>query len=178
MREKSAVTTKTNVFLKVPLLGWQSLDLLLQIAQASIPDFIKGLIGSRKYTDYKFYSNSHKEVLVSARYDSLNVLDELIFADLGGVTSVKDQKEIDAFNLFPNPSAELINIDIPDTWKEGSYLITITDLAGQSVYAEPCQLTPGQSKQIKTNSFAKGVYFLTLRDQFNTFTATTKFVRD
>lgn len=178
LREKSTVSTKTNVFLKVPLLGWQSLDLLLQIAQASIPDFIKSLIGSRHYTDYKFYSNSHKEILVSARYDSLNVLDELIFADLGGVTSVNDQKEIDAFSLFPNPTTEFINVVIPNTWKEGRYLITITDLAGKPVYAEPCQLVPTQIKQIKTNNFAKGVYFLTLRDQFNTFTATSKFVRN
>lgn len=178
LREKSTVSTKTNVFLKVPLLGWQSLDLLLQIAQASIPDFIKSLIGSRHYTDYKFYSNSHKEILVSARYDSLNVLDELIFADLGGVTSVNDQKEIDAFSLYPNPSTEFINVVIPNTWKEGSYLITISDLAGKPVYAEPCQLTPAQNKQIKINNFAKGVYFLTLRDQFNTFTATSKFVRN
>lgn len=178
LREKSTVSTKTNVFLKVPLLGWQSLDLLLQIAQASIPDFIKSLIGSRHYTDYKFYSNNHKEILVSARYDSLNVLDELIFADLGGVTSVNDQKEMDAFSLYPNPSTEFINVVIPNTWKEGSYLITISDLAGKPVYAEPCQLTPAQNKQIKINNFAKGVYFLTLRDQFNTFTATSKFVRN
>lgn len=178
LREKATVTTKTNVYLKVPLLSWQSLDFLLQLAGGSIPDFIKGLIGSQKYTDYKFYSNSHKEVLVSARYDSLNVLDELIFADLGGVTAVKDQNNVDAFSLFPNPNTEFVNLIIPDTWKQGSYLITISDLAGKPVYAEPCQLTPGQSKQIKTNNFAKGIYFLTMRDQFNTFTATTKFVRD
>lgn len=175
LREKSAVVSKTKVFLKVPLLGWQGLEFLLSIAQVEVPDFIKPLIGDRKSTDYKFYSNSHKEILVSARYDSLDVLEELIFADLGGISSTEVSSIENTFSLYPNPVSEMLILSTP-SWKEGLYLVTIADISGKMVYAEPCQLNPDQAKQINVSKFGPGTFVLTVRDQNNTFTASSTFV--
>lgn len=175
LREKSSVISKTKVSLKVPLIGWQTLEFLLSFAQAEVPDFIKPLIADRKSIDYKFYSNSHKEILVSARYDSLDVLEELIFADLGGISSTEVTSLENTFSLYPNPASEMLILSTP-SWKEGLYLVTIADISGKMVYAEPCQLSPDQAKHFNVSKFGPGTFVLTVRDQNNTFTASSTFV--
>lgn len=175
LREKAAVKSQTKIFLKVPLLGWQNLDFLLSIAQIEVPEFIDGFLGLNETTEYNFYSNTHKEVLVSASYDSLNVLENLVFADLGGVTSSTKDINVLSVGVYPNPVSDILKIQTPE-WKKGMYLITISDIAGKIVYAEPTELNSDTTKEVNVSKLDKGIYLLSIRDQFNTFTGTAKFI--
>ena len=79
------------------------------------------------------------------------------------------------FSLYPNPVSEMLILSTP-SWKEGMYLVTIADISGKMVYAEPCQLNPDQAKHINVSKFGPGTFVLTVRDQNNTFTASSTFV--
>lgn len=176
LREKAQITSQTKIFLKVPIFGWQDIEQLIGIVNISLPDFIKRFLGVQKSTQYNFYSNNHKEILVSASYDSLNVLDELIFADLGGVISSTAEINDLQFSVYPNPTTNVLKLHTPEL-KAGQYLVTLSDITGRTIYAEIAQLNPTIDKEINTELINKGMYILTIRDQFNNFAISKKIMK-
>lgn len=173
LREKASETSQTKISIRIGFLGWVNLESIASSFNIPLPPFIKQFLGVNKTTTYNFYSNTKKEVLVSASYDSLNVLEGVIFADLGGVTSSTKNEYAAEFKIFPNPASNMVNIHSPNL-KAGSYLLTLTDIYGKVVHAQLSELNAESTKQIDLSAYNKGLYLLTIRDQFNTFTATSK----
>jgi hypothetical protein len=176
LREKASETSQTKISVKIGFLGWQNLETLIGLFPTiSLPPFIKQFLGVNKTTTYNFYNKDKKEILVSATYDSINVLETVVFADYGNViNAVKDSKG-PTFTLYPNPVSDMITINT-ENWQDGMYLITIADLSGKISYAEPTQLSAQNPKQINISDLNSGVYILTIRDQFNKMSGSTRLV--
>ena len=113
--------------------------------------------------------------MVSAEYDLRNNLQVVNFADVGGVLSSTSEFNVPNFIVYPNPASEVLRIQTPNG-KEGMYLISILDISGKILYAEPSELQENINKEINISKFEKGLYVLTIRDKFNTFTSSAKFV--
>lgn len=176
LREKASETSQTKISVKIGFLGWQNLETLIGLFPTiSLPPFIKQFLGVNKTTTYNFYNNTKKEILVSATYDSLNVLETVVFADFGNVINAVKDSEGPSFSLYPNPVSDMVSINTSN-WEDGMYLITITDLTGKIVYAEPTYLSGQSPKQINTTNLNSGVHILTIRDQFNKKSGSTRMV--
>lgn len=171
LREKVETNSETKVFLKIFGLWIDPLPLL----GGNIPGGFENLLGKDTTITYNFYSDTKKEILVSAEYDLRNNFQGVNFADLGGVTASADNFDVPSFNIFPNPTSDVLKIQTPN-WKEGMYLISISDISGKILYVEPSGLNQTQTKEINLSRFEKGMYILTLRDQFNTFVSAEKFI--
>lgn len=66
----------------------------------------------------------------------------------GGTPSSVNEPNLSIVNIFPNPFANVINVDLPKIEN-----ITITNLVGETVYTGP-------SGSIETLMFPSGVYFI------------------
>lgn len=159
LREKSEVESSTDIFIKVPILGWVNLQSLGGLID--LPEFISRLIGKRETIVYRFHSNDKKEILVTATYNLDNVLTQVEFADLGQVSGT-DNTLVKSINFYPNPANDILHIQT-GALPEGSYLITLSDINGKAVYAEPCFIHKGLVKTIDVSSFTSGTYFLTFQ---------------
>jgi len=62
--------------------------------------------------------------------------------------------------LFPNPSDQYINIEAPEIWKDASF--QITDVKGHQILIGTLG---GILSSVDIGSFAKGVYFIQLKNQ-------------
>jgi hypothetical protein len=175
LREKASETSQTRISVRVGFLGWQNLETLASTFNIPLPPFIGQFLGVNKTTTYNFYSKDKKEILVSATYDSINVLETVVFADYGNViNAVKDSKG-PTFTLYPNPVSDMVTINT-ENWQDGMYFITIADLNGKISYAEPTQLSAQNPKQINISDLKSGVYIFTIRDQFNKKSGSTRMV--
>lgn len=170
LREKVETNSDTKVFLKLFGLWIDPLPLL----GGNVPPGFENLLGQDTTITYNFYTDIKKEILVSAEYSTDNTLQQVIFANLGGLTSSQDIYTPEV-KLFPNPANEILILQTPDL-KEGGYLLTISDITGRLVYAEPTALSPNGTKEINISGLDKGTYLLNIRDQFNTFSGTSKFI--
>jgi len=171
LREKVETNSETKVFLKIFGLWIDPLPLL----GGNIPGGFENLLGKDTTITYNFYTNTKKEILVSAEYDLRNNLQVVNFADVGGVLSSTSEYNAPNFTVYPNPTSDVLRIQTPN-WKKGVYLISILDISGRTLYAEPSELQENLNKEINISAFEKGVYILTVRDKFNTFTSSAKFV--
>ncbi|MBC7884768.1 MAG: T9SS type A sorting domain-containing protein [Saprospiraceae bacterium] len=163
LRVKSESISKTNLFIKifgtwidpVPLLG------------GNIPGGFGDFLGEDTTYIYNFYTNTKKEVLVSAEYDVENNFQSVTFADVGGIISSSEDISLDQHMvIYPNPASDFIRLDTKD-WKEGAYMLTITDITGKIVYFENVYLDNHVIKEIKTSGLISGQYIFTARDQYN-----------
>lgn len=176
LREKASETSQTKISVKIGFLGWQNLETLIGLFPTiSLPPLIKQFLGVNKSTTYNFYNSAKKEILVSATYDSLNVLETVVFADYGNVINDVKESVGPSFTLYPNPVSNMVSINTSN-WEDGMYLITIADLTGKIVYAEPTLLTGQSPKQMDISDLNSGVYILTVRDQFNKKSGSTRMV--
>lgn len=173
LREKAETTSTTSILIKIGFLGWVNLQDLAKNFGFPLPPFIGQFLGNKENIVYNFHTNDKKEVLVSATYDLDNELQEVVFADLGSVSATKNSTVAQVMDVYPNPASDILNIKIGDR-ADGMYLITIADINGNVLYAEPCLLTGSDSKKIDVSRYATGIYFLTVRDQFNQQAVTSK----
>jgi hypothetical protein len=171
LREKVETYSETKVFIKF-FNNWFDVG---QFLGGNIPEGFENLLGMDTTFTYNFYTDSKKEILVSAEYNTANSLQEVVFADLGGVVSSSNDTYIPAIKVYPNPTSDFLFVQTPD-WKEGTYLVTISDLSGKMLHAEPVGLNPDTTRQIDISNLSTGTYLLTIRNQFNSFAGTTKFV--
>ncbi|HMR87087.1 MAG TPA: T9SS type A sorting domain-containing protein [Saprospiraceae bacterium] len=172
LREKSTVTTKTDLFVKIPFLGWQNPANL----GFDIPGGFGEFFGIDTSIVYNFYTNTRKEILVSAEFNAANEFQSVSFADVGGIISSSYDISVNhAMTLYPNPATQFINIETKD-WKEGLYFLTITDMSGRVVFFENTKLSENDKKQISTIGLSAGQYIFTARDKFNQGVRSIKFV--
>ncbi len=170
LREKSIQISDTKIFIKVGFLGWLDATALLG---GSAPAGLQGFLGTDTTTVYNFYSDTKKETLVSAEYDTNNDLQSITYADLGGVSSSEEIAFKADIKIYPNPANDYINLSTNNI-KEGKYLITISDINGKVQFAEAFQLSPNSTKEIRTSGFPKGQYILNIRTSKNEFILATK----
>lgn len=77
-----------------------------------------------------------------------------------------------AFNVYPNPCTDKINIQLPAT--NNNSAITVRDISGRTIYQET--IKPGNNRfTINVSAFANGVYLLEYYS--NSFYHETKFVK-
>jgi hypothetical protein len=172
LREKSTVTTQTDLFVKIPFLGWQNPANL----GFEIPGGFGEFFGIDTTINYNFYTNTRKEILVSVEHNASDEFQSVSFADVGGIISSSNDISLNhSMTLYPNPATQFINIDTKD-WKEGMYFLTITDMSGRVVFFENTKLAENDKKQISTNGLSAGQYIFTARDKFNQGVRSIKFV--
>lgn len=88
----------------------------------------------------------------------------------------KESKKIAKIKLYPNPTKDLLTIDLPASGLklQSSATLRITDATGKTVHEE--KLTPQQSTiNIKTAEFSNGVYFVSISTN-KTVLAKSKFI--
>ena len=78
--------------------------------------------------------------------------------------------DVSSLNIWPNPAKESLNFKFAST-SDGSCLVQLVDLQGRTVYTENMLGGTAVIKgQLNTSNYAKGVYFLTLKQgSKNTF---------
>lgn len=174
LREKARVETSTDVFIKVGFLGWINISAAAQFG-ISLPEFIQRFLGKRVSTEYRYYANDKKEILVNAIYDDKDAFQSVTFADLGQVSATENIINRTFVDIYPNPASDVLTIQTGE-WEDGMYLITLSDINGKAVYAEPTILRSGENKRVDISKFTLGTYFLTIRDQFNQKAVTSKVI--
>lgn len=171
LREKVENISQTQLFIKILGIWIDPLPLL----GGNIPGGFGDFLGKDTTITYNFISNTKKEILVSAEYNTSNELQSVTFADLGGViSSVQDIPSVNLM-VYPNPVSDMLTFttsDLPD----GKYFITISDIQGKMVYFDTATLRNNENKQINTTAFRDGMYVLTLRNQNNSLNSSIKFV--
>jgi hypothetical protein len=91
----------------------------------------------------------------------------LIKTDANGIvlnTSIDRAQNELALNIYPNPTNDLITIEIS---QPGQHFIEVTSLHGKLLYNSRMK---GPSHQIDLSSFEKGLYFITIRSRDNVST--------
>ena len=84
-------------------------------------------------------------------------------------TGIAEKAKMNDFTIYPNPSDKLLFIktDHPD-----HYSIAINSLNGQLIFSAKME---GPSQQINLSTFAKGVYFITIKS--GDFVTTRKIIK-
>jgi hypothetical protein len=63
--------------------------------------------------------------------------------------------------IKPNPAANEVEVRIAGV-EEGEYSITLTDMQGRELWAEP-KLTVNEMIRVQTRDFVPGIYFIIAR---------------
>ena len=163
LREKVESITETKLFIKLFGLWIDPLPLL----GGNIPGGFGAFLGQDTTYVYNFYSDTKKEVLVSAQFSTANELNSLEFADVGGVvSSAADVAIAEKLEIRPNPATDFVTVQsdgMPDDW----YLVTISGLNGVPAKAAIYQLVQGRIADIDIQQIPQGQYILTVRDKSN-----------
>lgn len=83
------------------------------------------------------------------------------------VLDIGDKVPLDQVNIYPIPCTDYINLDFSEALKKNE--IYIRDLSGKTVYKQEFDGVHSNST-INTSQFRKGIYFLTLRNDDQSFT--------
>lgn len=163
LREKTEVISETKAGLKVFGIWLDAAGFI-----SVLPEAFSGFLGRDTSFTYNFYSNTRKEILVSAEYDINNVFQSATFVNLGNVTSGTS----DHFpahvqtDIFPNPASDNLTIHVPEI-NDGNYILTISDVSGRYVHFEALTAVNGLWTDVETSSFLPGQYVIQIRGKHN-----------
>jgi hypothetical protein len=101
--------------------------------------------------------------IINASYPPLQILSDVFVAKLDNIITntgsiIYDNNVL----LYPNPAAEKINIELPESNKE--YTITITDLSGRLFFKKAYS---GNGVNILTKEFPSGAYIMNIQSPLN-----------
>jgi hypothetical protein len=163
LREKTEDISETKAELRV---FGQWLDAGAFIAL--LPPALGGFLGKDTTYTYNFYTDSRKEVLVSAEYNVDNELESVTFVNLGNVISSTEDNNLAVFEakIFPNPVSDKLNLSIPNI-QDSNYLVTLTDMTGRVIYMNSIRAQNGLYHDINVQNFSVGHYILDVRSQHN-----------
>lgn len=171
LREKREDISSTKFLVKVPVLGW--FDPTPLLGGGGLP-FFGDLLGLDTTIVYNFYSNNKKETIVSAEYNLSNELQMVTFVDLGNViSSTNNEVIVPEVTVYPNPATDYIRIK-NQKWTNGKSWLTIADMSGKIVIFDAG--TNDADKEINISTLQKGMYVLSIRDQFNKAEKSIKFI--
>jgi hypothetical protein len=128
LRQKTERITKTEIEIKV--LGfWISLANFSDL----LGDF-GNLLGQDTSYVYKFFNDKTKEILVEIEANAKNKISTIKYIDLTRITSTKNE-ELATISLYPNPSADWINIRFADGITDINN-IQIHSMSGSLIYSK------------------------------------------
>jgi hypothetical protein len=115
------------------------------------------------------------EIYITGDIGGVNIFGATTLNEPGGVfiakiidydvsTTIKDfPKSNTIFNVYPNPSGSVFNIQYENYKAVGNIQLTVTSIQGNSVYNESINDFNGKlNKQINLHNIAKGTYFVEL----------------
>ncbi|MFK7949957.1 MAG: carboxylesterase family protein [Saprospiraceae bacterium] len=118
---------------------------------------------------YKFYGQGHEPWGVLSEtpyYDSIMDLTTLFFYNYlqnNPSNTVAEHRTIQNLTIYPNPTTDLLNIDLSMNTKSQAYLQVLNSI-GQTVYSENLLLPKGNNQVImNTTNWSSGLYFLNLK---------------
>ena len=80
--------------------------------------------------------------------------------------NINSVSSVGLFNIYPNPSHEIFNIQYENNNVNRSLQLTVSTVQGKSVYSETINNFSGKiNKQINLKSLARGVYFFQLSSE-------------
>ncbi len=125
----------------------------------------------------KNYLGSHTDKHGLITIDTLR-LGEYVFATndyLLGIKSNSISAESIAVKVFPNPTANMITVDLTSTINKiaDNSLLIITDITGRIIYTE--KLNQQNTVSITTSAFDNGIYFVSLKSK-DKIIANNKFI--
>jgi hypothetical protein len=161
LREKIRSITDTKLFIKVSFVGW--IDPTPLLGGGQIPGGVGGFLGADTTTIYNFYSATHKEILVSAEYNSDNSFRSATFADIGGIiSSTKDQKiEKIEIDLSPNPTSNIVTLKAFNLVND-KYMMTVADMTGKILKIDFEQIEGNLTKDVDITDLPAGQYQIQL----------------
>jgi cytochrome c peroxidase len=132
---------------------------LTQAERDALVAFLLTLTGSEVYTDPRwsdpFDSNGNLNILNS----TLSIEEDLW-----------EEDELEAIQLYPNPTAGELNIDLP----AGEYEIRLRDIKGVLLQ----KLEAQESTQIMMTDYPAGLYFIQLTDPLNNRVKIKKIIKN
>lgn len=171
LRERTEDISETKAELRV-FGAWLDAGAFITL----LPPALGGFLGKDTTYTYNFYTDSRKEIIVSAEYNVDNELESVTFVNLGGVISNTEDEILSLeTKVYPNPVSDKLNISIPNI-NDGTYLITLTDMSGKVMYANPISALNGLYHDINTQNFSVGHYILDIRSQHNSVHFSSKVV--
>lgn len=79
-----------------------------------------------------------------------------------GGTGINDDLANIILNIFPNPGSGSFIIAFSNTFEEKDLRIIVTNLSGQKVHEEICDIIPGMEKEIDISYLPEGFYILSI----------------
>ncbi|MDG1476439.1 MAG: T9SS type A sorting domain-containing protein [Vicingaceae bacterium] len=79
-------------------------------------------------------------------------------------TSVEEQNNALKFNIFPNPSNGVFNINLSSN-EANNVNLTVKNVVGQTVLTETVNVSGNTNHQISLTDYSKGIYFLTVNNE-------------
>ena len=95
-------------------------------------------------------------------FESMN-----IYAKLTGEGSLVGLNEVNnnvKFNVFPNPSNGIFNINLSSN-EVNNAILTVKNVVGQTVLTETVNVSGNTNHQISLVDYSKGIYFLTVNNE-------------
>ncbi|CAN5618435.1 hypothetical protein BH11BAC1_BH11BAC1_20120 [soil metagenome] len=89
------------------------------------------------------------------------MMGSFVVVDTSGVNIIEFDK--DAFQIYPNPNAGLVNIQCSNDLKSEVKII-VSDLSGRAVFTEHKSISKGNCK-ISLSDITDGVYFITIQSE-------------
>jgi len=80
-----------------------------------------------------------------------------------GVNTVSSSNDI---SVYPNPASTELSLSF-NLQEQGNYIVTLTNVLGQTVYTNTIKLNGADIKTIDVSNYSKGVYNLTVTGQNN-----------
>jgi hypothetical protein len=109
------------------------------------------------------------EISVSGHNTCGNGMESTKSVIVSPCTGIRENKQVETASIYPNPSADLINVEINDQLKQIKMIMT--DINGHEVYTNSLQNTqPGFIVKIDVSAFARGLYFIRLISDDQLFT--------
>ena len=91
-------------------------------------------------------------------------LDNIRFTN-DAALSIDEQEQVD-FNISPNPSNGIFNVDFSSNLN-GNYFISVVDVLGREVYSNQNAVKQGERIKIDISNYPKGMYSVILRSDSN-----------
>ena len=101
---------------------------------------------------------------VSGSKDDNIYLDNIRFTN-DAALSIDEQEQVD-FNISPNPSNGIFNVDFSSNLN-GNYFISVVDVLGREVYSNQNAVKQGERIKIDISNYPKGMYSVILRSDSN-----------
>lgn len=172
LREKVESITETKLLVKV--LGlWIDPSVFLG---GEIPGGFGAFLGKDTSYVFNFYTNTRKEVIVSANYSVKNEFQGVEFVDLNPYASATENTAWPSVRLYPNPVTDRLTVAAGDILN-GSYMTTVSDARGQIVMFDASAWASGDKKEFNTSGLSSGVYILQVRDKNNRPAFTARFIK-